>query len=163
MIGNSYIQADAIDPRDTLTERLGANLHMPAYAVDVDGFSLADYLVAAHWASPRLDAHTLLVLLTAADLKHSCVPRLGQHCLRSSDGVISLALVERQSPSGLKGLLNDSSLFRYIFDNLRVSASWAKGWRRNPDEAPSPDASAGGGTGCSDEEFERATTSFLLK
>jgi hypothetical protein len=161
VIGNSYIQADAIDPRDTLTERLGANLHVPAYAVGVDGFSLADYLVAARWASASFDAHTLFVLLTAEDLKHSCVPRLGQHYLRSSEGVISLALVERQSPSGFKRLLNDSSLFRYIFDNLRASANWGKGWRRNPDEAPSPDVAAGG-TGCSDEEFERAATSFLL-
>lgn len=162
VIGNSYIQADAIDPRDTLTERLGAMLHTPTYAVGVDGFSLADYLVAARWASASFDAHTLLVLLTAADLKHSCVPRLGQHYLRSSDGVISLALIERRSPSGLKHLLNDSSLFRYIFDNLRVSANWPKGWRRNPDEGPSPDVAAGG-TGCSDEEFERAATQFLLK
>jgi hypothetical protein len=162
VIGNSYIQADAIDPRDTLTERLGGNLHVPAYAVGVDGFSLADYLVAARWASASFDAHTLLVLLTAGDLKHSCVPRLGQHYLRSSDGVMSLALVERQSPSGFKHLLNDSSLFRYIFDNLRVSANWAKGWRRNPDEGPGPDASAGG-TGCGDAEFVGAATSFLLK
>ncbi len=123
MIDNSYIQADAIDPRGTLTERLGANLHMPAYAVGVDGFSPADYLVGARWASARFDAYTLLVLLTVGDLKHSCVAWLGQHYLRSSDGVISLALIERRSPSGLKRLLNDSSLFRYIFDNLRVSAS----------------------------------------
>ncbi len=162
VIGNSYIQADAIDPRDTLTERLGATLHVPAYAVGVDGFSLADYLVAARWASASFDTHTLLVLLTAGDLKNSCVSRLGQHYLRSSDGVISLALIERQSPSGFKRSLNDSRLFRYIFDNLRVSANWAKGWRRNPDEARSPDVAAGG-TGCSDAEFQGAATVFLLK
>jgi hypothetical protein len=162
VIGNSFIQADAILPRDTMTERLRDMLGVPIYSVGVDGFSLADYLVAANWSNATFDAHTLLVLLTTGDLKHSCLPRLGEHYLRFADGAISLALVERRSPSRLKQLLNDSRLFRYVFDNLRVSANWAKGWRRNPDAGPSPDIAAGG-TGRSDEEFEHAATQFLLK
>src|SRR5450631_2965764 len=50
VIGNSFIQADAIDPRDTFSERLGVLLHRPTYAVGSDGFSLADYLAAARWS-----------------------------------------------------------------------------------------------------------------
>jgi hypothetical protein len=76
--------------------------------------------------------------------------------------VISAALIERRSPSGLKHLCNNSSLFRYIFDNLRVSANWAKGWRRNTDERPGPDGTAKG-TRCSAEEFKVSATQFLLK
>jgi hypothetical protein len=161
VIGNSYIQADAIDPRDTLTERLGGMLHTAAYAVGVDGFSLADYLVAARWSNATFDAHTLLVLLTAGDLKHSCMPRLGEHYLRYADGVISLALIERRSPSRLKQLLNDSRIFRYVFDNLRVSANWSKGWRRQTDEEPNPELAAAD-RGCGGKEFENAASRFLL-
>jgi hypothetical protein len=161
VIGNSFIQADAILPRDTMTERLQEMSGAPTYAVGVDGFSLADYLAAARWSSATFDAHTLLVLLTTGDLKHSCLPRLGEHYLRSADGAISLVLVERRSSSRLKQLLNDSRLFRYVFDNLRVSANWTKGWRRQTDGEPAPEAAAAD-RGCGDKEFENAASRFLL-
>jgi len=74
VVGNSYVQADALDPRDTLTERLGSILHRPAYAVGADGFSLADYLVASRWAGDTFGAGMVVVLLTNGDLSHSCRP-----------------------------------------------------------------------------------------
>lgn len=161
VIGNSFIQADALLPRDTMSERLRELLRAPTYAIGADGFTLADYLVAARWASATFDAHTLLVLLTTGDLKRSCLPRLGEHYLRSGDGTISLALVERGAPSRLKQLLNESRLFRYVFDNLRVSANWSKGWRRQTDGEPNPEAAAAD-RGCGEDEFEDAASRFLL-
>jgi hypothetical protein len=153
------VQADALDPRETLTERLGEALHIPAYAVGIDGFALPDYLAAARWATATFDAHTLLVLLTTGDLKHSCVRRLGEHYLRAGKDGLELALVERRPPSRGKQLLNGSSLFRYVFDNLRLTANWEKGWRRQNDVEPAPEAAT---PGCSDAAFERAATRFLL-
>jgi hypothetical protein len=162
VIGNSFIQADAIDPRDTFSERLGVLLHRPTYAVGSDGFSLADYLAAARWSIDHLQSHILLVLLTTGDLKHACVPRLGESYLRTSDGAISLTLVERQEPSPIKRLLNDSRLFRYIFDNLRVSANWRKGWRRNDQQDSNSDVAASG-VGCGDQADAEPATQFLLR
>src|SRR5262249_10592243 len=50
VIGNSFVQADALIPDSRMTERLGAILQRRAYAVGIDGFSLVDYLAATDWA-----------------------------------------------------------------------------------------------------------------
>lgn len=161
VVGNSFVQADAIDPREAITERLGNLLRRPAYALGADGFSLADYLAAARWAGDTFRVHTVVILLTTGDLSHSCLPWPGKHNLRMVDGTASLSLTDRSAPSRAKRLLNDSSLFRYVFANLRATATWAKGWRRNDDGPPDPDA-AGPTQGCSEAAFATAATQFLL-
>jgi hypothetical protein len=166
VVGNSFVQADALDPRDTIQERLAARLNRPVFGVGVDGFSLADYLEASHWAASTFDSHLILVLLTTGDLNHSCTVRSGQHYLRFADGLIAVALVDRAAPSRLKQWLNRSSLFRYLFDNLRVSANWAKGWKRDRDGDDAPEAGSAppgaAAAGCADARFEAAATQFLL-
>ena len=161
VIGNSFIQADALDPRETLAERMGAQLRRPVFAIGVDGFSLADYLAATRWAGAAFHPDTLVVLLTTGDLSHSCTRRLGEHYLASDRGAMSLALVERPATSRFKRLVNDSRLFRYVYDNLRASANWAKGWRRDDDAPPDPDAFAAL-LGCTDKTYQDAATEFLL-
>ena len=165
LLGNSFVQADAIDPRDTVAERLQSLLARPTYGIGVDGFSLADYLAAARWSIDTFDARTVLVLVTTGDLKHACTPRSGQHYLRT-DGAVSLALVDRPEPSRTRRALSESRLYRYVFDNLRVSANWAKGWRRENDVEPDPNAGAGatatGGGGCANATDSEAVTRFLL-
>jgi hypothetical protein len=173
IIGNSFIQADALDPRATIAARLGALLDRPAYAVGVDGFSLADYLEAARWANTEFDARTVLILLTTGDLSHSCVPQSGAHYLRRANGTVSLALIDRPAPSSLKRWLNESKLFRYIYDNLRAAGNWSKGWRRDDDGPANEGANAAANgvanpralalLGCTDEPFEAAATQFLLQ
>lgn len=162
VVGNSFVQADALDPRDTLAERLGGLLHLPAYGVGVDGFSLADYLAAARWSRVVFAPRTLLILLTTNDLDHSCAPRLGQHYLKFSQGAVSLELVERTLPSRSKHLLNESHLFRYVFDNLRATANWTKGWRRSIDSGASAESNPQGASGCAGAGFRRAAAQFLL-
>jgi hypothetical protein len=161
VVGNSYVQADALDPRDTLTERLGSILHRPAYAVGADGFSLADYLVASRWAGDTFGAGMVVVLLTNGDLSHSCRPSSGKHYLQYAHGAITLSLAERAAPSAAKALLNDSRLFRYLFDNLQVAANWHRSWTRNDDEPPDS-GSMTSKRGCANAPFEEAATQFLL-
>jgi hypothetical protein len=161
VIGNSYIQADAIDPRDTMTERLGILIGRPAFAVGMDGASLADYLPAARWASDTFGARSLLVLLTTGDLSHSCMAKPGKHSLELDNGTIALSLSPRDAPSRFKRWLNRSKLFRYTFDNLRAGATWTKGWRRNDDSPGDPNADTST-VGCGDSAFESAATQFLL-
>jgi hypothetical protein len=164
VIGNSFIQADALAPRDTLTERLGSLLHRPAYAIGVDGFSLADYLEAADWAGATFASGTMVALLTTGDLSHSCLPRPGAHHLRLANGTLTMSLVTRESPSRLKRALNESKLFRYVYENLHAAANWSKGWRRDDrdDDAQNPDALTAM-LGCTDGAFKEAATDFLLR
>jgi hypothetical protein len=162
MIGNSFIQADAIDARDTITERIGALLHRPAYDVGVDGFSLADYLEAARWASGTFNSRTILILLTTGDLSHSCTLRTGAHYLRLANGTMTMMLVDRAPQSRLKRWLNESKMFRYLYDNLHAATNWSKGWRHDEDDAPNPDGLAAV-VGCTDAQFQTAATQFLLK
>jgi len=161
VIGNSYIQADAIDPKDTMTERLRALIARPAYAVGMDGASLADYLPAARWASDTFGARSVLVLLTTGDLSHSCMAKPGKYWLESGNGTVTLSLSPRDAPSRFKHFLNGSKLFRYVFDNLRAGATWTKGWRRN-DDAPSDPNAETSTAGCGDPAFKSAATQFLL-
>jgi hypothetical protein len=163
VVGNSFVQADAMPPASAMTERIGALLHRKAFAVARDGFSLADYLVAARWAIGRFDVHTVLILLTTEDLSHSCVPTSGQYYLSMQGERVSLEQVARPPPSRLKALLNRSSLFRYLFDNLHAPANWVKGWRRtDPGPGPEPAAARAAARGCATSEFETAATRFLL-
>jgi hypothetical protein len=162
VVGNSFVQADAVLPASTMTERIGTLLHRNAYAIGGDGFSIVDYTVAARWAAERFDVHTLLILLTTEDLTHSCVPRSGQYYLRMQDGRIALALVPRSAPSRLKRFLNQSSTFRYLFDNLHVPDNWTRGWRRKD---PSPQVTAQDvvpARGCATPEFQSAAIEYLL-
>jgi hypothetical protein len=161
LVGNSFVQADALDPRDTIQERMATRLHRPVFGLGVDGFSLADYLEASRWASATFDSRILLVLLTTGDLDHSCSQRSGQHYLRFDDGRISMSLVDRATPSRSKRWLNRSRLFRYLFDNLRLTGNWAKGWKRERDAADAPSESSAT-AGCADARFEAAATQFLL-
>jgi hypothetical protein len=128
----------------------------------MDGFSLVDYLEAARWASATFGARTLLILLTTGDLRHSCMPQTGAHYLRSTNGAMRMTLVDRQSPSQIKRWLNESMLFRYLYDNLHAAANLSKGWRREDDGPPKLDALAAG-LGCVDAQFETAATQFLLQ
>lgn len=161
VVGNSFVQADAVLPANAMTERIGALLHRNAFAIGGDGFSIADYAVAAHWAVDRFDVHTLLILLTTEDLIHSCVPRSGQHYLSMQNGQIVLQQVPRSPPSRLKQLLNRSALFRYLFDNLHAPDNWVRGWRRN-ESSTQPAAAGPAPRGCATPEFQSAATEYLL-
>jgi hypothetical protein len=99
VVGNSFVQADAVLPPNTLTERLGTLLGRKGFAVGADGFSLVDYAVAADWAAERFGVREVLVLLTTEDLVHSCTPRSGQYHLRLTDGQIELEHSFRPAPS----------------------------------------------------------------
>ena len=161
VVGNSFVQSDAVLPSHTMTERVGALLGRSAFSVGGDGFSIADYSVAARWAIERFGVHTVLVLLTTEDLSHSCVPRSGQYYLSVHSGQMALEQVPLPPPSSLKRLLNRSSLFRYLFDNLHVPYNWSRGWRRN-DPSPQPVSAGPPARGCATESFETAATEFLL-
>jgi len=131
VIGNSFVQADQLTTDKRMTERLGSLLGRRAYALGIDGFSLVDYLAGSRWAVAEFGSRTVLVLLTTEDLVRSCERRTGQHYLRYSNGEISMRLVNRPEPSLIKRLLNGSSLFRYLFDNLHAPANWVRGWKRD--------------------------------
>lgn len=185
IIGNSYIQADAIEPRAALAALLSERSGLPVDAVGVDGFSLADYLEASRWANATFGSHVLLVLLTTGDLDHSCSIREGEHYLRFEDGAVAMKLAPRASPSPLKQALNESMLFRYLYDNLHVDANWARGWRRGDQGPAIASGAAGAGAAraeasganalrpdrtppsavvpsCMDASFESAAAQFLL-
>jgi hypothetical protein len=161
VVGNSFVQSDAVPPSHSMTERIGELLGRSAFAVGGDGFSIADYSVAARWTIERFGVHTVLVLLTTEDLSHSCVRRSGQYYLSMREGQFAFEQVPRSPPSSLKRLLNRSSLFRYLFDNLHFPDNWVRGWRRND---PNPQAAADGppARGCATRQFETAATEFLL-
>ena len=165
IVGNSFIQADAVDPPDTLAERLTALLGKPVYGIGVDGFSLADYLEAARWAGDTFDSRTIIVLLTTGDLLNSCVPRDGEHYLREADGRVMESLVERPPPSALKRWLNELKLFRYLYDNLHAAQNWAKGWQHRdagPDASPAESNGVAAAPRCATAQFQAAATEFLL-
>lgn len=164
VIGNSFIQADALTPSDTVTQRLGSLLRRPTYALGIDGASLADYLATAQWAATTFKARTLILLLTTGDLSHSCLPRLGGHYLDAANGSMTLALIDRPAQSRFKALVNESKLFRYVYDNLRAAANWSRGWQgaQDNDDRPANPAGLAALLGCTNSRFADTATQFLL-
>jgi hypothetical protein len=174
LVGNSYVQADAIRPAEALAARVSERLGRAVYGVGVDGFSLADYLEAARWASATFDSRTLLVLLTTGDLDHSCIARDAEHYLRLQGDTVVMSVVEREPPGGFKNWLSRLKLYRYLYDNLHAAANWSRGWQRGEERAASAPGSAAaapgaaatpaGATapGCTQRLPESAMSQFLL-
>jgi hypothetical protein len=164
VVGNSFVQGDALPPAAALTERIGTLTGHRGFGVASDGFSLADYLAASQWATEYFGIHTVVILLTTEDLSRSCAAGAAKHYLKMRAGVISYELVPRAATEHWKTVLNQSGLFRYLFDNLHAPANWARGWRRM-DNDPEPADGAqepAAARGCATPQFQSAAIRFLL-
>ncbi|MBI3506442.1 MAG: hypothetical protein HY059_16515 [Proteobacteria bacterium] len=126
VIGNSFVQAAALDPADTLQERLnvGAPTGRQAIAIGQAGAHVADYLAAAAWAHAAYRVEAMVIVLTVGDVLDAEMPKAGGYHF-SVDGAGTVAgplRTDRGMPGFLAATANGSRLLRYLYDNLSLLA-----------------------------------------
>jgi len=126
VVGDSYIEAQMNDYRDTLQGQLGAMLTRvaPVYGFGASGLSLSDYLVVAGQAAPEFAPRAAVFLLVDGDISESLIDRRGQHYFRETADGLKLAFHPMDGNSLLKHIrrgLGEIRLFRYVKNNLRLT------------------------------------------
>jgi hypothetical protein len=155
VIGNSFVQAAALDPADTFQENLhrAASSGRQVVAIGQAGAHAADYVAAAAWARANYRVESLVVVLTVGDVRDSEQPKSGGYHFRveRSGEVEGPLRTDRVQAGGLAALANRSRLLRYLYDNLAVHvhlpgpATIFRGHRPSPadagaDAVPQPDS-----------------------
>jgi hypothetical protein len=127
LIGNSYVEAAAIDPERNLASVLGKSLEQcEVLALAKSGDTLADYVARSDWSVNRYHPDAVIVLLVENDVRRSYEPHPGGHYFKAQGNSLE---IDREDWPGLVGLrkrIAKLSLFRYFWDNLHLPVSFPK-------------------------------------
>ena len=119
LIGDSYVQAAAVDPAHNLGGLLGKRLDgHKVLALGESGGSLADYLAIADWGSKRYRPDAVMFLLVAGDILDAYQPHSGGHALVDTGGALENRRQDKPALSRVEAMMNRVMVFRYFFDNL---------------------------------------------
>jgi hypothetical protein len=124
VIGDSFVEAQAIDKGKTSAELLHAQVQGKgrAYSIGVSGAPLSQYLVFAQYASRTFRPDALAIVIIGNDfdeslLKYKTEPRF--HYFEERDGKLALKRVDYEL-SGTKKILRQSAFLRYLMYNLQA-------------------------------------------
>jgi hypothetical protein len=126
VVGDSYIESQMNDYRDTLQGVLGSMLGTkePVYGLGVSGMSMADYLVLARQASAEFSPRAAVFLIVDGDIAESLVDQPGYRYFRPTAHGLKLTLHPRNAHPWLTRVrqsVGDLYLFRYVTQNLRFT------------------------------------------
>jgi hypothetical protein len=126
VVGDSYIESQMNDYRDTLQGHLGTMLGTtePVYGLGVSGMSMGDYLALADQASAEFAPRAAVFLLANGDIGESLTDQAGQYYFRETTGGWKLTLhLRRIHPlfTRVRQSVGDLYLFRYVTQNLRFT------------------------------------------
>ncbi|MEO8249812.1 MAG: hypothetical protein ABI589_10615 [Burkholderiales bacterium] len=156
MIGDSFVEASMLDPRDRPAAQLERALasSRPVYAMGAPGTALLDYAERIRFAHEKWGVRDFVILMERFDVRQS-------FC---GSGNISGPCVERgtlapseqlQAPPGpLKRVLRHSALAQYVFRQIKLDP--ARLWSQivnqaRPETGPKPPATTGQPAAVSDE------------
>jgi len=126
VVGDSYIESQMNDYRDTLQGYLGNMLRArePVYGLGVSGMSMADYLALAHQASAEFAPRAAVFLVVDGDTSGSLIDQPGYHYFRQTADGLKLTLHRGSLHPLLRRVrqsMGDIYLFRYATRNLRFT------------------------------------------
>jgi hypothetical protein len=126
VIGDSFVEAQAIDSGKSAAELLHASLGGAGrvYSIGVSGAPLSQYLVFAQYAASvfRPDAMAFFVISNDFDeslMQYKSEPRF--HYFEEAPGGVRLKRVDYEL-SGMKKALRHSALLRYLMFNVAIEA-----------------------------------------
>ncbi|HPU53336.1 MAG TPA: hypothetical protein PK359_17380 [Burkholderiaceae bacterium] len=139
VIGDSYIEAQMLEYRDTLQGRLDAALPGRVMAASASGNGLADALRIIEAFAPVHRPAAVVVLVEPTDLSGLLdAPSAGHNGFVLRAGEVAV-VHQPYTESRLKTLLTKSALVRYVYYNLKFPGWWA---RLRAQAADSADGSA---------------------
>jgi len=126
VVGNSYIESQMNDYRDTLQGVLGKMLGdvRQVYGLGVSGMSMADYLALAGQASTEFAPRAAVFLLVDGDISGSLIDQPGYHHFSPTPSGLGVTLHPRKPHpwfTRLRHSVGDLYLFRYVTQNLRFT------------------------------------------
>ncbi|HET7766807.1 MAG TPA: hypothetical protein VFK92_17105 [Burkholderiales bacterium] len=126
VVGDSYVESQMNDYRDTLQGVLGSMLRTkePVYGLGVSGMSMADYLALAQQAAAEFSPRAAVFLIVDGDIAESLVDQPGYRYFRPTAHGLKLTLHPRKVHPWLTRVrqsVGDLYLFRYVTQNLRFS------------------------------------------
>ncbi len=145
VIGDSFIQAAQIPAKDTVQERLQQELagYGRVYGFGIQGAPLSQYLMFAEHAQREYQAQAMVFTIIANDFDQSIL-QYGQAAFggmfvfsdTNPQAKLQLLPYEGSERSGLRGLLKQSALLRYIYDNLGFNPKQIQAWLANAKQTP---------------------------
>ena len=126
VVGDSYIEAQMNDYRDTLQGHLG-NMVGPAglvYGFGASGLSLSDYLAVASQASAEFTPRAAVFLVINGDISESLIDQIGHYYFRETTDGLTLEFHSKRFNFLLQRIqqgVRDIRLYRYVTQNLRFT------------------------------------------
>jgi hypothetical protein len=125
VIGDSYIESLMLDPRERLQSLLQEHLHdaIQVYGLGRSGSSLAQKLGVAHWAIPIFHPRLMVINLSEYDIAESLSAMSGDFYLAMAAGDCRLDRTDRLPTRALVRAVKETSLYHYLYDNLKIQAT----------------------------------------
>jgi len=128
VVGDSYIEAQMNDYRDTLQGQLGAMLKpaVPVYGFGASGAALSDYLALTGLAAAEFSPRAAVFLLINGDISESLHEQQAGHYYYFRETPEGLVLAfQPKDPNSLsrrfRRAVGEIHLYRYVMQNLRFN------------------------------------------
>ncbi len=126
VVGDSYIESQMNDYRDTLQGYMGTmpGVTEPVYGLGVSGMSMSDYLAMAGQAAAEFAPRAAVFLVVDGDISESLLDQAGQYYLRETTDGLKLTLHPKSMHplfTRIRQSVGDLYLYRYVTQNLRFS------------------------------------------
>lgn len=164
LIGDSYVEASMLAPRDRPATQLEALLegHRKVYAMGTPGTAMLDYAQRIRFASERFQIRDFVVLMEGADARQSLCGsgNVVSRCLDPS--TLEPRIARHPSSSAWTDLARHSALAQYLMSQLRFKpAAVVKAMftRKPPEES---NAAAGKATPPSPDPEQLAQTQAMV-
>jgi hypothetical protein len=127
LIGNSYVEAAAIDPERNLASVLSKSLvQCEVLALGKSGDTLADYVARSDWSVSRYHPEAVIFLLVENDVRRSYESHQGGHYFKAQGSGMEIERADWPGLAGLSKRIAKLSVFRYFWDNLHLPVSFPK-------------------------------------
>ena len=132
IIGDSFIQAAALNEQNHLAAHLNKALGTPVYPLYESGADLADYLALFNWGITEFQPKAVLLLISEKDVLEAKTPEAGSYHFQCTADGCTHQRIDKPTPGLVNRLLNSSKLFRYLFDNLKIIPNLRKTTEKPP-------------------------------
>jgi hypothetical protein len=124
VVGDSYVLAAAMPDNENLHAKIAKALpSVGVVGLSRAGGALPDYLEMIRWGINRYRSGAVVVLAVSDDVMDSLTPRAGGYFFSRTEHGFEQVRVDRAPLSRPLLVLNESRLFRYLYDNLAFTVN----------------------------------------
>ncbi len=124
IIGDSFVEAIQVPFAHSLSAQVQQQTGLKTFNLGKSGAQLADYIVAAKWADKSFKLSHMVINIRYSDLPGSLqLLQNGGAYFSNENGTLVLNQSDYDySDAGLRNIIKQSALMRYVFINLKLSS-----------------------------------------